>query len=169
MALLVEIWTDGACSGNPGPGGWAAILRSGEHYKEISGGEEHTTNNIVELKACIEALRSLKGACQVVLHTDAAYIVNCYRDGWAFKWVKNDWRNSKDDLVANKELWQELFSLAGYPGLFAGRHQVRFAKVRGHAGVELNERCDELARAERDRHNPKLKAKLAAAQAAASA
>ena len=169
MAQVVEIWTDGACSGNPGPGGWAAILKSGTHYKEISGGEDHTTNNIMELRSCIEGLKAVKAPAQVVLHTDSAYIVNCYRDRWADRWVKNDWRNSKDDPVVNKELWQELFALAGYPGLYEGRNQVSFSKVAGHAGVELNERCDELARAERDRHNPKLRAKLAAAEAATTA
>jgi ribonuclease HI len=169
MARVVEIWTDGACSGNPGPGGWAAILKSGEHYREISGGLDHTTNNVMELQACVEALKVLKGSYQVVLHTDAAYIVNCYRDGWALKWVKNDWRNSKDNLVANQELWQALFELAGYPELVKGRHAVRFAKVAGHAGVELNERCDELAREQRDLHNSDLQAILAAKAAAADA
>lgn len=148
--MIVEIYTDGACSGNPGPGGWAAVLRWGDEEREISGGEDTTTNNRVELLACIEALKYLKRPCQAVVYSDSAYLVNAFNDDWIAKWVKRDWRNSKDDEVKNKDLWLELITLVGHPDFGPGRHKVEFCHVAGHAGIELNERCDELAGIERD-------------------
>ncbi|QKG83885.1 ribonuclease HI [Kroppenstedtia pulmonis] len=135
----VTIYTDGACSGNPGPGGWAAILMYGEHRKEISGGEQSTTNNRMELTAAIEALKHLKGTCRVHLHTDSAYMVNCFKQRWYANWEKNGWINSKKNPVENRDLWQLLLEQTR-------RHQVEFIKVKGHSDNEWNNRCDELAR-----------------------
>jgi ribonuclease HI len=134
----VVIHTDGACSGNPGPGGWGAILDSGPHRKEIKGGEAQTTNNRMELTAAIEALRALKGRCSVALHTDSVYL----RDGitkWIHGWKRNGWRTADKKPVKNVELWQALDALAD-------AHDVEWHWVRGHAGHDLNERADELAR-----------------------
>lgn len=136
----VEIYTDGACSGNPGPGGWAAILTYEGHEKEISGGETQTTNQRMELKAVEQALHHLKEPCDVVLHSDSAYVVNCFKQKWYVGWQKNGWKNSKGDPVQNRDLWELLLAEVE-------RHTVHFEKVKGHAGVEMNERCDELARA----------------------
>ncbi|GGE26119.1 ribonuclease H [Marinithermofilum abyssi] len=136
----VIIYTDGACSGNPGPGGWAAVLLYGGHRKEISGGEKETTNNRMELQAALEALQRLKEPCRVKLHTDSAYLFNCFRQGWYRKWEKNGWINSKKEPVENKDLWQALLEQTR-------KHEVEFVKVKGHSDVELNNRCDELARA----------------------
>ncbi|HWP95973.1 MAG TPA: ribonuclease HI [Syntrophomonadaceae bacterium] len=136
----IEIYTDGACSGNPGPGGWAAVLVYGEHCKEINGGELNTTNQRMELKAVIEALKALKVQdWQVVVRSDSAYVVNAFKQGWLDKWQKNGWKNSKKEEVANQDLWQELLTQCS-------RNQVRLEKVKGHAGDSLNERCDVLAR-----------------------
>src|SRR5579875_223793 len=135
----VVIYTDGACSRNPGPGGWAAILQWNDTVKELSGGERETTNQRMEIRAVIEGLRALKRPCDVVIHSDSAYVVNCFQQKWYVNWQKNGWRNSKGDPVQNKDLWEELLS-AMKP------HNVRFQKVKGHAGVQWNERCDELAR-----------------------
>lgn len=136
----VIIYTDGACTNNPGPGGWAAVLLHGEHRKEISGGEKDTTNNRMELRAVIESLKSLKQPCQVKLHSDSAYIVNCFQQKWYINWQKNGWLTSTKKPVENKDLWQELLTLTQ-------THQIQFIKVKGHSDVELNNRCDELARA----------------------
>lgn len=136
----VDIYTDGACSGNPGPGGWAAVLIHGEHVKEISGGERDTTNQRMELRALLEALRCLKLSCDVTIYSDSAYLVNCFRQRWYETWRRNGWRNSKGDPVQNRDLWEALLAEAE-------RHRLRFEKVKGHAGVRWNERCDELARA----------------------
>ncbi|MFC7440353.1 ribonuclease HI [Laceyella putida] len=136
----VIIYTDGACSHNPGPGGWAAVLLYGQHRREISGGEKDTTNNRMELLAVIEALKLLKEPCRVKLHSDSAYIVNCFQQKWYVKWIKNGWVTSSKKPVENKDLWQELLSLCE-------EHEVEFIKVKGHSDVELNNRCDELARA----------------------
>ncbi|TCS96832.1 ribonuclease HI [Hazenella coriacea] len=136
----VVIYTDGACSNNPGPGGWAAVLLYGSHRKEISGGEANTTNNRMELTAVIESLRGLKESCVVKLHSDSAYIVNCFKQKWYVNWEKNGWKTSSKKPVENKDLWQELLRQVE-------RHQVEFIKVKGHSDVELNNRCDELARA----------------------
>ncbi|WP_047155421.1 ribonuclease HI [Aneurinibacillus tyrosinisolvens] len=134
----VIIYTDGACSGNPGPGGWGAVLLYGEHRKEMSGHEDNTTNNRMELKAAVEAMKALKEPCRINLHSDSAYLVNCFKQGWHKNWVKNGWKNSKKQPVENKDLWQEILALME-------KHQVQFTKVKGHADNELNNRCDELA------------------------
>lgn len=136
----VTIYTDGACSGNPGPGGWAAVLTYEGKTKELSGGEKNTTNQRMELQSALEALRCLKHPCQVVLCSDSAYLINCFRQKWYVSWRKNGWKNSKNEPVQNRDLWEALLEQAD-------KHQISFEKVKGHAGVALNERCDELARA----------------------
>ena len=135
---VVDIYTDGACSGNPGPGGWGAILMYGEHRKELSGGEKQTTNNRMELMAVICALKALKRPCKVNLYSDSAYVVNAFNQNWIIGWQKNGWKNSAKVPVANIDLWQELLSLTN-------THVVSFIKVKGHADNEYNNRCDELA------------------------
>jgi ribonuclease HI len=135
----VTIYTDGACSGNPGPGGWGAILISGEHRKELNGGEALTTNNKMELTAAIEALAALKRPSKVELHTDSTYVQNGIRS-WIYGWKKNGWRTASKKPVKNGELWQRLDELRH-------RHEVEWHWVKGHAGHPENERADELARA----------------------
>ncbi len=137
----VTIYTDGACSGNPGPGGWGAILMLGENRKEISGGSENTTNNIMELTAVIEALKILKRPCKVNVYSDSAYVVNAFLQKWIYGWMKKGWKTASGDPVKNKELWQELYGLTKI-------HEVTFNKVKGHADNEFNNRCDEMAVAE---------------------
>ena len=137
----VTIYTDGACSGNPGPGGWGAILMLGENRKEISGGSENTTNNIMELTAVIEALKILKRPCKVNIYSDSAYVVNAFLQKWIYGWMKKGWKTAGGDPVKNKELWQELYSLTK-------THDVTFNKEKGHADNEFNNRCDEMAVAE---------------------
>lgn len=137
----ITIYTDGACSGNPGPGGWGAILMMGDVRKEISGGSENTTNNIMELSAVIEALKLLKRPCKVNIFSDSAYVVNAFNQKWIYGWIKKNWRTAGGDPVKNKELWQELYSLTKV-------HDVTFNKVKGHADNEFNNRCDEMAVAE---------------------
>ncbi len=134
----VQIYTDGACSGNPGPGGWGAVLMYGQHIKEMSGAEPNTTNNRMELQAAISALTSLKEACKVTLYSDSAYLVNCFKQGWFKGWLKNGWKNSKGQPVENQDLWKELLRLMDI-------HQVEYVKVKGHADNKWNNRCDELA------------------------
>ena len=143
MAVISEvtIYTDGACSGNPGPGGWAAILMAGGAKKEMSGGERDTTNNRMELMAVIEGLKALKRPCKVDIYSDSAYVVNAFEQNWIGKWVKNGWKNSAKAEVANSDLWKELIDLTAM-------HDVTFHKVKGHADNEFNNRCDELAVAE---------------------
>lgn len=135
----VIIYTDGACSGNPGPGGWGAILMYKGNKKEISGGCKNTTNNIMEITAVIEALKCLKIQSDVQVYSDSAYTVNAFNSKWIYGWIKNGWKTSNGDNVKNKELWQELYSLTQ-------KHNVEFIKVKGHADNEYNNRCDELAR-----------------------
>ena len=135
----VTIYTDGACSGNPGPGGWGAILMYKDNKKEISGGSKETTNNIMELTAVIEGLKLLKFPCKVKLYSDSAYVVNAFVQKWIYGWLKNGWKNASKEPVKNKELWQELYNLTKI-------HEVEFIKVKGHADNEYNNRCDELAR-----------------------
>ena len=135
----VIIYTDGACSGNPGPGGWGAILIYNDVEKEISGGEKNTTNNIMEVTAVIKALEILKHPCDVELYSDSAYVVNCFEQNWIDNWIKNNWKNSKKEPVKNIELWKRLHELTQI-------HNVHFNKVKGHADNEYNNRCDELAR-----------------------
>ena len=137
----VTIYTDGACSGNPGPGGWGAILMLGENRKEISGGSENTTNNIMELTAVIEALKILKRPCKVNIYSDSAYVVNAFLQKWIYGWMKKGWKTAGGDPVKNKELWQELYSLTK-------THDVTFIKEKGHSDNEYNNRCDEMAVAE---------------------
>lgn len=134
----VQIYTDGACSGNPGPGGWGAVLMYGQHIKEMSGAELNTTNNRMELQAAIEALSVLKEPCQVTLYSDSAYLVNCFKQGWYKGWLKNGWKNSKGQPVENQDLWKELLRLMEI-------HNVQYVKVKGHADNKWNNRCDELA------------------------
>lgn len=134
----VTIYTDGACSGNPGPGGWGAILSSGGRSREISGGEAHTTNNRMELMAVIKSLELLTRPCDVELYSDSAYVVNAFTQGWIEKWQRTDWTNSAKKEVANKDLWIALIELCKI-------HKVTFKKVKGHADNEFNNRCDELA------------------------
>lgn len=135
----VIIYTDGACSGNPGPGGWGAILMYKDSKKEISGGNKNTTNNIMEMTAVIEALKLLKHPCKVKLYSDSAYVVNAFLQNWTKNWIKNNWKTSDKKDVKNKELWQELIELTKI-------HNVTFIKVKGHSDNEFNNRCDELAR-----------------------
>lgn len=135
----VIIYTDGACSGNPGSGGWGSILMYKDKIKEISGGMKDTTNNVMELTAVIEALKLLKFNCNVKLYSDSAYVVNAFNQKWIYGWMKNGWKNSNKEPVKNKELWEELYSLTKI-------HNVEFIKVKGHADNKYNNRCDELAR-----------------------
>ncbi|HKX23266.1 MAG TPA: ribonuclease HI [Rhizorhapis sp.] len=133
----VEIFTDGACKGNPGPGGWGAVIRYGKHEKELSGGESNTTNNRMELMAAIEALNALTRPCQVILSTDSNYV----KDGitkWIFGWQKNGWKTADRKPVKNADLWQALLEAVR-------RHQIEWRWVRGHAGHAENERADQLA------------------------
>jgi ribonuclease HI len=134
----VTIHTDGACSGNPGPGGWGVILQWGGHTRELKGGEAHTTNNRMELMAAIMALETLKRPCEVDLHTDSEYLRQGITD-WISGWKRNGWRTAARKPVKNSDLWQRLDAAVG-------RHTVRWHWVRGHAGHDLNERADELAR-----------------------
>ena len=138
------IYTDGACSGNPGPGGWAAIIIDGGRERELSGRETSTTNQRMELRAAIEGLRALEGRRTVALHSDSAYMVNCFRDQWYVRWRQNGWRNAQKKPVDNRDLWEALIALAE-------RHDVTWHKVAGHSGDPLNERADRLARAAIDR------------------
>ena len=136
----IDIYTDGACSGNPGPGGWGAVLLSGRHSKELRGGEAETTNQRMELQAVIEALKALKvSGWKVNVYSDSAYVVNAFNQEWLDKWQRNGWVNSKKEPVANQDLWRRLLELTR-------PNEVRMIKVKGHAGHVYNERCDELAR-----------------------
>ena len=137
----VTIYTDGACSGNPGPGGWGAILMYNDYKKEICGGSKSTTNNIMEVSAVIEALKILKNPCNVTVYSDSAYVVNCFNQGWIYNWIKKGWKTAGNEPVKNKELWQELYNLTKI-------HNVKFVKVKGHSDNEYNNRCDELARSQ---------------------
>ena len=134
----VELYTDGACSGNPGPGGWGVLMLTGDHRKELNGGENPTTNNRMELRAAIEGLRALNRPCRVRLHTDSQYVRNGITS-WIRKWKQNGWRTADRKPVKNAELWQELETEAE-------RHEVDWIWVRGHDGDPGNERADQLAR-----------------------
>ncbi len=137
--MQVDIFTDGACSGNPGPGGWAAILRSGTHEKELSGGQVSTTNNRMELTAVIRGLEALKRPTSVVIHTDSRYVMDGITQ-WMKRWKRNGWKTSDKKPVKNEELWRELDNLCE-------RHDVHWRWIRGHSGHDENERVDALARA----------------------
>lgn len=134
----IEIFTDGACSGNPGPGGWGAVLRYNNVEKELSGGEADTTNNRMELTAVISALEALKEPCEVSLTTDSKYVCDSILKGWVYSWQKNCWRKSDKKPALNVDLWEKLLSLLK-------KHKVEFNWVKGHAGHPENERCDKLA------------------------
>lgn len=138
MRKQIKIYTDGACSGNPGPGGYGAILMYEENKKEISGGEANTTNNKMELMAAIIALETLKEPCDVEVYSDSAYLVNAYNQNWIEGWKKNNWKNSSKQDVKNRDLWERLEKQTAI-------HNVRFIKVKGHSDNEYNNRCDELA------------------------
>ena len=138
MSGRVSIWTDGACSGNPGPGGWGAILRYGGHEKELKGGEKLTTNNRMELTAALMALKSLNRPCEVVLHTDSQYLRGGVA-GWIESWKRNGWRTAAKKSVKNKDLWRALDAAVE-------RHIVEWRWVKGHADDEMNARADKLAR-----------------------
>ena len=135
----IKIYTDGACSGNPGPGGWGAILMYKENKKEISGSNPNTTNNIMEMTAVIEALKLLKYPCVVKLYSDSAYVDNAFDKGWIYNWRNTNWKTADKKPVKNQELWEELYSLSQ-------THKINFIKVKGHSDNEYNNRCDELAR-----------------------
>lgn len=140
----VILYTDGACSGNPGPGGYAAILIYNGVEKEISGGEKNTTNNKMEMMAVIKGLEMLKEPCEVFVYSDSAYVVNSIEKGWIYSWKKNGWKKSDKKEVKNIELWERLLKLMEI-------HKVTFLKVKGHADDELNNRCDRLAVSEREK------------------
>ncbi len=138
MQKFVEIYTDGACSGNPGPGGWGVVMRYGAHEKELSGGEELTTNNRMELTAAIEGLKALKEPCHVKLVTDSKYLADGIEKGWARSWQKNGWRKADKKPALNPDLWEQILGLLEI-------HSVEIVWVKGHAGHPENERCDALA------------------------
>lgn len=141
----VTVFTDGACAGNPGPGGWAAILRWHGRERELSGGAQQTTNNRMELQAAISALQALREPCRVTLHSDSKYLVHAFQRRWLEGWVRRDWQTAAGKPVANQDLWQLLLELTAV-------HRVEWVWVKGHAENALNERCDQLAVAQRDRH-----------------
>lgn len=133
----VSIYTDGACKGNPGPGGWGAVLVYGAHEREMSGGERETTNNRMELLGAISALEALKEPCKVILTSDSKYLTDAFLQGWIESWRAKGWRRGKEELK-NPDLWERLYNLTKI-------HEVEFVWVKGHAGHEYNERCDRLA------------------------
>ena len=139
MMKEVIIYTDGACSHNPGPGGWAAVLLYKGKEKRISGYEPETTNNRMELSAVFEALKALKEPCRVIVHTDSAYIHNAFERGWIEKWQVNGWKNASKQPVENQDLWKSILEVSQ-------THQVSYKKVKGHANDTYNNICDELAR-----------------------
>lgn len=141
----VYLYTDGACSGNPGPGGWGAILKSGAHYKELSGGEANTTNNRMELSGVIAGLSALKRRCRVVVTSDSKYVIDAITKGWAKKWRANGWMRNNKDKALNPDLWEQLLGLVA-------QHEVEFIWVKGHAGHPENERCDALAVAQAQKY-----------------
>ena len=136
----VTLYTDGACSGNPGPGGYGAVLQYGSHRRELSGGFEETTNNRMEILSVIKGLSALKEPCEIKVYSDSRYVVDAVEKGWALRWRENGWMRNKKEAALNSDLWEELLALLNV-------HTVCFEWVKGHAGNEGNERCDELARA----------------------
>jgi ribonuclease HI len=141
----VTIYTDGACSGNPGPGGWGAVLSWNGREKELSGGEAQTTNNRMELTAVISALEALKEPCTVELYSDSKYVIDALQKGWALSWRKKNWIKSDKKPALNPDLWEKLLNLTEI-------HTMRYHWVKGHADNEYNNRCDALAVAERDKY-----------------
>ena len=144
----ITLYTDGACSGNPGKGGWAAILSYNNHEKVLSGGESQTTNNRMELMAVISGLAALKERCRVDIYSDSAYVVNAFLQGLTTSWMENGWKTSSNKQVQNVDLWQQLIKLAD-------GHEISWNKVKGHADNELNNRCDKIARGEIEKLNKK--------------
>lgn len=140
----VEIFTDGSCKFNPGPGGWGAILRWNGHEKTLSGGEKSTTNNRMELTAAIEALSALKEPCSVTLCSDSKYLIDGLEKGWAASWKKRGWKKSDRSPALNPDLWEKLLELES-------RHEITYKWIKGHAGHPFNERCDEMAQKEADK------------------
>ena len=136
----IDIYTDGACRGNPGPGGWGAVLVYGKHEKELSGGEAHTTNNRMELQGVIAALSALKEPCEVTLTTDSKYVSQAINERWVYGWRDRGWRKAVKSPALNEDLWEVLLALLE-------KHTVTFVWVKGHAGHPFNERCDKLATA----------------------
>lgn len=145
MTKTVTIYTDGACSGNPGPGGWGAILCWNGHEKVLSGGEAHTTNNRMELTGVIQALQALKEPCTVELWSDSRYVIDALEKGWAFGWKKKGWVKSDKKPALNPDLWEVLLQLVQ-------KHEMHYHWVKGHAENEYNNRCDQLAVAEREKY-----------------
>jgi len=137
----VEIYTDGACSGNPGPGGWGAVLLYKGKQKELSGGEPHTTNNRMEMQAVVEACVAMKRPCHIRIHSDSALIINAMTKGWLKSWQSKGWKKSDKKPVENQDLWQAILQATD-------RHTIEWIKVKGHAGIKWNERADQLAVAE---------------------
>jgi ribonuclease HI len=135
---IVDIYTDGACSGNPGPGGWGTVLLCGDQEKRLQGGEAQTTNNRMELTAAIKGLEALKRPCKVNLYSDSAYLVNAFNQKWLNNWQRNGWKTSKKEPVENQDLWQQLLSLAQV-------HDITWIKVKGHSDNKYNNLCDQLA------------------------
>ncbi len=144
----VNIYTDGSCKNNPGPGGWGAVLMYGGKRKELSGGEPNTTNNRMELTAAIKALEALKEPCDVTLTTDSKYLCDGMGKGWAKSWKKRGWRKSDNSPALNPDLWERVLELCEI-------HSVKFEWVKGHAGHEFNERCDEMAQSEAEKYRKK--------------
>jgi len=138
MAKKIEIYTDGACSGNPGPGGWGAVLHYRGVEKELSGGERETTNNRMELTAAIKALEALKEKCEITLYTDSKYLSDAFNQGWIYGWLKKGWKKSDGKPVLNQDLWQQLYALWK-------NHDITLVWVKGHADNPYNNRCDALA------------------------
>lgn len=144
----VKIYTDGACSQNPGPGGWAFIIKFNEHVLEKSGAKEKTTNNRMELLGVINALKALKIPCEAEIYTDSKYVVDSIEKGWVFRWQQNNWMKNKKEKALNKDLWEELLHLLK-------KHKTKFIWIKGHANNEENERCDKLAVSEYKKLNIK--------------
>ena len=135
----IIIYTDGGCNGNPGPGGYGVVLKNGKHRKELSGGFSHTTNNRMELMACIVGLEALKYKCSVMIHSDSKYVVESITLGWAERWKANNWKRNKKDKAENIDLWDRLLTLID-------RHETKFKWIKGHSGIKENEICDQLAK-----------------------
>jgi len=135
----VTIYTDGACSGNPGPGGWSAILMYNEHKKEIAGGEKDTTNNRMELMAVVKAFETIKQDCEIELFSDSAYLVNAFLNGWIYNWELNGWRTKEKEPVKNLDLWEVIYD-------YSKKYKINWHKVKGHSDNEFNNLCDKLAR-----------------------
>lgn len=156
MKKKVDVYTDGSCKFNPGPGGWGAVLVYGQREKELSGGEESTTNNRMELTAAIEALKALKEPCRVHLCSDSKYVIDALEKGWAVSWRAKGWRRADRSAAQNPDLWEELLELVS-------RHEIEYEWVKGHAGHPYNERCDAMAQSEAEKIMTKRQSESTAA------